>query len=90
MTRKAKVFLLVVCVVALMTFLCPRRVNSRKLTAAEAKNHIGEAATACGKVTSTNSSRRGRSQPSSLGYLREAGVWLRWVTFRRSQNGASQ
>ena len=38
MTKKAKTFLLVLCIVALMTFVCPRRVNTRKLTAAEANN----------------------------------------------------
>jgi hypothetical protein len=54
MSKRAKAFLLVACIVALVTFFCPRKVNSRRLPAAEGKNHIGETATACGKVVATN------------------------------------
>jgi len=57
MTKRAKAFLLVACIVALITFFCPRRVNSRTMAAAQAKTCIGET-TACGKAASMNCAAR--------------------------------
>ncbi len=40
--------------------------QSKKLTAAEAKDHIGERATVCGKVASTHFAGRSKGQPTFL------------------------
>jgi hypothetical protein len=40
--------------------------QNRHLTAAEAKDHVGEKATVCGKVVSTRYAERSRGQPTFL------------------------
>lgn len=40
--------------------------QTKTITAAEAKDHIGERATVCGKVASTRYADRSKSQPSFL------------------------
>lgn len=40
--------------------------QTRKLTAAQAKDHIGERATVCGKVASTRYAERSKGEPTFL------------------------
>jgi DNA/RNA endonuclease YhcR with UshA esterase domain len=55
-----------VCLLGLTTLLCPSWEGAQTITAAQAKDHVGEAATVCGKVVSTHYSVRSRSQPTFL------------------------
>ncbi len=66
MTKGTRLLLLLGCAVTLATIVCPPRVNAQTLTAAEAKKHIGEMATVCGKVVSTRYAARSQSQPTFL------------------------
>lgn len=53
----------------LACFILPSSViyaQNTKLTAAEAKDHVGERATVCGKVASTRFAERSRGQPTFL------------------------
>jgi len=54
--------LLAVCFVAAF----PIHAQARKLTAAEAKDHVGERATVCGQVVSTRYADRSKGQPTFL------------------------
>jgi hypothetical protein len=54
--------LLVLTVVA----LAPDRAQSGHLTAAAAKNHVGEKATVCGKVVSARFAKESKGQPTFL------------------------
>jgi DNA/RNA endonuclease YhcR with UshA esterase domain len=44
----------------------PIHAQTKKLTAAEAKNHVGERATVCGQVVSTRYADRSKGQPTFL------------------------
>jgi len=46
--------------------LCPATAHAQKLTAIEAKDHIGERATVCGKVASTHYASGSKGQPTFL------------------------
>jgi DNA/RNA endonuclease YhcR with UshA esterase domain len=48
------------------TLLCARATQTRKLTAVEAKDHIGETATVCGKVVSTKYADTSGGKPTFL------------------------
>lgn len=51
----------------LLTIIClSTSAQTRSLTAAEAKNHIGERATVCGKVVSSRYADRSKGQPTFL------------------------
>ena len=67
MRQKAKVLLLTAL---LLTggaiFLRPLIAGAQTITASEAKNHIGESATVCGKVVSAHYAASSRSQPTFL------------------------
>jgi len=47
------------------TYAAPSAVSD-KITAAEAKNHIGKNATVCGRVASTNYAVRSKGQPTFI------------------------
>jgi DNA/RNA endonuclease YhcR with UshA esterase domain len=65
MTKRTRLLLLLCCIVALVTIIW--RCNAgHTLTAAEAKKHVGEKATVCGKVVSTRYAVRSRGQPTFL------------------------
>lgn len=46
--------------------LSPLHAQSGRLTAAEAKNHVGEKATVCGKVVSARFAKEAKGQPTFL------------------------
>jgi DNA/RNA endonuclease YhcR with UshA esterase domain len=46
--------------------LCNQRSSARTITAAEAKDHVGEEATVCGKVVSTRYAARSPGSPTFL------------------------
>jgi RecG-like helicase len=53
--------------VILCLFLnCPVRAQTKRITAAEAKNHTGERMTVCGRVVSARYADRSKSQPTFL------------------------
>jgi DNA/RNA endonuclease YhcR with UshA esterase domain len=54
------------CIVALATIIWWCIAGGQRLTAAEARKHIGEKATVCGKVVSTRFAVRTRGQPTFL------------------------
>jgi DNA/RNA endonuclease YhcR with UshA esterase domain len=60
--------------------------QNKKLTAAEAKDHIGEQATVCGKVASTHHAKNSRGEPTFLNldepYPKEIFTILIWGSDR--------
>lgn len=52
-------------VLTLLAF-APVRAQSGRLTAADAKNHVGEKATVCGKVVSARFAKESKGQPTFL------------------------
>jgi DNA/RNA endonuclease YhcR with UshA esterase domain len=58
--------LVLFCVVGLATVLQAQAPGAHAITAAEAKNHIGETATVCGKVASTKYAASSRGQPTFI------------------------
>ena len=50
------------------------RPQEKKLTAAEAKDHIGKKATVCGTVASANFAQRSRRQPTFLNFSKVTGA----------------
>ena len=63
-TRKSLALLL--CVIATAIPLYAQTPKSRTLSAAEAKDHIGEPATVCGSVASTRYAASSRGRPTFL------------------------
>lgn len=59
-------FAFVLTLLLLAALVSPPVSGSRKLTAAEAKNHIGEEATVCGVVASTRYAASSGGQPTFL------------------------
>ena len=57
---------LTLCCGALMSLLAFGQSSSVKLSATEAKNHIGQQATVCGKVASTRYASTSRGKPTFL------------------------
>jgi DNA/RNA endonuclease YhcR with UshA esterase domain len=58
---------LVFAVILLALVVAPGiQAQSKDLTAAEAKNHVGERATVCGKVVSTHYAARSKGAPTFL------------------------
>ena len=67
MRRRVNIRLLTSLLLTASTFfIWPQIVEAGTITASEAKNHIGETATVCGKVVSTRYSARSQSQPTFL------------------------
>jgi hypothetical protein len=65
MRRRTNVSLLAALFLAGSTVsLWPLIATAQSITASEAKNHIGETATVCGKVVSTHYASRSRGQPT--------------------------
>lgn len=60
--RVSKFLLLTLCFVTTISV----HAQTKKITAAEAKNHVGEKATICGTVASTRYSDRSKGQPTFL------------------------
>jgi hypothetical protein len=60
--------------------------QTNKITAAEAKNHVGETRTICGKVVNTHYARGSKGQPTFLNldepYPKEAFTILIWDSDR--------
>jgi micrococcal nuclease len=67
MRRKANPWLLAALFLAGSTVsLWPLIATPQSITASEAKNHLGETATVCGKVAGTHYASRPRGQPTFL------------------------
>lgn len=66
MKARAARRLLLACLLGLAAISWARAANSETITAAEAKNHVGETATVCGKVVSAHYAAQTRSQPTLL------------------------
>lgn len=66
MARRAIGVTVLFCLVWPVTVLQAQAPKARAITAAEAKNHIGETATACGKVASTKYAASSRGQPTFI------------------------
>ncbi len=64
--RRVRFFLLLLCLLLASAMLHAQASQSKKLTAAEAKDHIGEKATVCGKVASTRYAASSRGRPTFL------------------------
>jgi hypothetical protein len=58
--------LLLLCLLGSATLFWARAASAETIAASEAKNHIGEKATVCGKVVSAHYAARSRSQPTFL------------------------
>jgi hypothetical protein len=52
------------------------------ISAAEAKNHVGERATVCGEVASTRYAARTRGNPTSGGHCPKSAPSGSWTHFR--------
>jgi hypothetical protein len=79
MKRAAACFLFL-----LMAFCTPAQTN--KITAREAKDHVGEVQTVCGKVASTHFAQGSKGQPTFLNldepYPKEVFTILIWASDR--------
>jgi DNA/RNA endonuclease YhcR with UshA esterase domain len=64
--RRVRFFLLLPCLLLASTMLHAQASQLKKLTAAEAKDHVGEKATVCGKVVSTRYAASSRGRPTFL------------------------
>lgn len=61
---RAPKFLLLLALSFVTSF--PVHAETKKITAAEAKNHVGERTTVCGRVASTRYADRSKGQPTFL------------------------
>jgi len=65
---------------------CAASSTAEKITAAEAKNHVGKNATVCGRVASTNYAVRSKGQPTFINldepYPRQIFTALIWGSDR--------
>lgn len=70
------------CLIVWASLLPGANANSQTITAAEAKNHIGETATVCGRVVSAHYAATSRSRPTFLNldepYPREVFTVVIW------------
>ena len=86
MHRPTAKVLLLSCLVSLATALQPQPSSAQTISAGEAKNHIGETATVCGKVVSAKYAVRTRGQPTFLNldepYPRQIFTVLIWGSDR--------
>jgi len=82
MKRLRSLFLLTFCLLAVPTL----QAQTKKLTTAEAKDHIGDRATVCGKVVSTHYAKSSKGEPTFLNfdepYPREVFTILIWGSDR--------
>jgi hypothetical protein len=60
--KTPRLLLLVLCFVIIF----PVHAQSKKITATEAKSHVGERATVCGSVASTHYADKAKGQPTFL------------------------
>jgi hypothetical protein len=71
---------------ALTLAMTASRANGQTLTAAEAKNHIGETATVCGKAASTHFASKSTGKPTYINldqpYLRQIFTIVIWGQYR--------
>lgn len=78
--------LLLSCLFGLATALQPQRSSAQTISAGDAKKHIGETATVCGKVVSTRYAAGSRGQPTFLNlnepYPRQIFTILIWGSDR--------
>ena len=76
---------LVVLVFCLLVIPSPRA-QTKRITAAEAKDHIGDPATVCGKVVSTHYAKSSKGEPTFLNldepYPKEVFTILIWGSDR--------
>lgn len=63
--KKSALFVLLILALG-ATGVCGQRPSARTITAAEAKDHIGEEATVCGKVVSAKYAAASRGSPTFL------------------------
>jgi hypothetical protein len=74
--------LLMFCVVAILSAFA----QTKKLTAVEAKDHVGDRATVCGKVASTHYAKSSKGEPTFLNldepYPKEIFTILIWGSDR--------
>jgi hypothetical protein len=63
--RRAKSIVTMLCLLGVALFNA-QAAQSKKLTAAEAKDHVGERATVCGKVASTRYAASTRGSPTFI------------------------
>ena len=66
MKARAARRLLLPCLLGLAALIQTGPASAQTITAAEAKNHIGETATVCGKVVSAHYAASSRSRPTFL------------------------
>jgi hypothetical protein len=59
-------FVLISLLIAASLFIWPQITDADNVTAAEAKSHIGERATVCGRVASTRYAASSRGQPTFI------------------------
>jgi hypothetical protein len=78
--------LLITTYLALLLIVVSASAQSKKITAAEAKNHVGETQTVCGKVVSTHYATSSKGQPTFLNldepYPKEVFTILIWGSER--------
>ncbi|MGA9471324.1 MAG: hypothetical protein WBV36_02600 [Terriglobales bacterium] len=82
MKRLRSLVVLVFCLLAVPNL----RAQTKKITAAEAKDHIGERATVCGKVASAHYAKSSKGEPTFLNldepYPKEVFTVLIWGSDR--------
>jgi hypothetical protein len=82
MKRLQFLSVLVFCLVAIPNV----RAQTKKITAAEAKDHVGETMTVCGKVASTHYAKSSKGEPTFLNldepYPKEVFTILIWGSDR--------
>jgi hypothetical protein len=82
MKRLRSVFLLAFCLLAIPNL----QAQTKKLTPVEAKDHIGDRATVCGKVASTHYAKSSKGEPTFLNldepYPKEIFTILIWGSDR--------
>jgi hypothetical protein len=66
MTTRAAEIRFLLCLIGLFAGARPQTLSAEVITAAEAKDHIGEKATVCGKVVSTHYAADIRGKPTFL------------------------
>ena len=64
--RRARFYILLPCLLLASAMLHAQASQPKKLTAPEAKDHIGEKATVCGEVASTRYAASSRGRPTFL------------------------
>ena len=82
MKRLGSVFVVAFCLLAIPDLSA----QTKKLTAAEAKDHVGDRATVCGKVVSTHYAKSSKAEPTFLNldepYPKEIFTILIWGSDR--------